>query len=204
MWRSSLEDRPEYVRQIGMVSIENANLEMALAELLGRALALPQRIARAVYFAPKAATARLDVFDAAVEAALGVRKKKDEAPSALDQQKADALAQIDKLAKRARKLVYKRHKVIHDAWGVSEETGGVIRAELPVDPDDEGTPAPAAELKTLIRDTRILISEIKQWADYYRGHPPTMADMRLSPPDKSPPQTPAELPAGSPEPHPTQ
>jgi hypothetical protein len=196
MWRSSLENQPEYVRQIGMVSIENANLEMAMAELFGRSLMISQRIARAIYFAPKAATARLDVFDDAIKTAMAPTARHDEV-SELGRQKADALAKVRKLAKRARVIVYKRHEVIHDAWGVSDETGAVTRSPLPVGPNDEGRPSPPSELKDLIRNTRILIGEIRTLAEEFRLQPPLMVDLRLPSPDKDPQQIPAEPRADS-------
>jgi hypothetical protein len=34
-WRSTLEGHPEYVHAVGMISIEHANMEMALADPAG-------------------------------------------------------------------------------------------------------------------------------------------------------------------------
>jgi hypothetical protein len=41
-WKSGLEQYPEHARIIGMISIENANLELALARIIHEGLAAAQ------------------------------------------------------------------------------------------------------------------------------------------------------------------
>jgi hypothetical protein len=54
-WQSVLEGRhARYVRAIGMVSIENGNMEVLWSRLLAVMLNVPDDIAEAIYFAPKA------------------------------------------------------------------------------------------------------------------------------------------------------
>ena len=43
-WESELEQFPDHVRAIGMISIENGNLELALADLMATALMRRLRI----------------------------------------------------------------------------------------------------------------------------------------------------------------
>ena len=66
-WKSDLEHYPEHVREIGMISIENGNLELALADLLAATLMLPRSVAHAIYFTPRAASLRIDIFAAATK-----------------------------------------------------------------------------------------------------------------------------------------
>jgi hypothetical protein len=47
-WTSELEKHPEYLQAIGMISVENGNLEIALADLLGAILLLSRRVAHAI------------------------------------------------------------------------------------------------------------------------------------------------------------
>jgi hypothetical protein len=56
---SVLELLPEYVRAIGMISIENANMEFALAGLFASVIQVPLSTGRAIYLTPKSAMARL-------------------------------------------------------------------------------------------------------------------------------------------------
>ena len=92
-WQSSLEQYPEHVRAIGMISIENANLEMSLADLLGAVLTIPKRLAHAIYFTPRAASLRVEILEAAAKAMLVPRAKVDP-DSELERQKREALSKI--------------------------------------------------------------------------------------------------------------
>ena len=57
---SRLEKHPEFVQAIGMISIENANLEAQMARLFSRALFIPMHVGFAIYLTPKSAIARLE------------------------------------------------------------------------------------------------------------------------------------------------
>ena len=58
-----MEAYPEYVKAIGMISIENASLESVLGELLGVLLGVHPHIGHTLYFTPRAAIARLELIE---------------------------------------------------------------------------------------------------------------------------------------------
>lgn len=62
-YQSPLEGYPEYVKAIGMISIENASLELVLGELLGTLLGVHPHIGHTLYFTPRAAIARLELIE---------------------------------------------------------------------------------------------------------------------------------------------
>lgn len=68
---STLERRhPEHVRAIGMISIENANLEHSLARLFATMLFISVPVGHAIYLTPKSAIARIEIFENAAKRAL--------------------------------------------------------------------------------------------------------------------------------------
>ena len=183
-WESSLEAYPDHVRAIGMISIENANLELWLADLMGAALNISKRLAHAIYFAPRAAALRLDILEAAVKERLAPRKKADPAGT-LERQKREALAKIERIVKRSRAHVQKRHDVIHDAWGVDHEAPGspVLRNRIKDAGFAEADVAPIEQLEDLVRSFRLLISDVDVLVSEIRKHPPTLVDMRRERPE---------------------
>jgi len=67
-----LEDHPEYVFAIGMISLEAVAIELRLALLLARALTIPLRTAQVLYLTAKAEATRIEIFRNAASAALAV------------------------------------------------------------------------------------------------------------------------------------
>jgi hypothetical protein len=183
-FQSALVDHPDYVNAIGMISIENGNLEMALADLLGVTLHIRVDIARAVYFTPRAAFLRIDILDAAAQSALRPKRGGDRFYEN-EPAKAAALKAISEVVSKARSVVGRRHAVIHDAWGLSDETGKVQRYTLPVQ-EEAGRTEDISTLRSLIRDFRDVITQAKSLAIEFRRKPPTMVDLREGPPDKTP------------------
>jgi hypothetical protein len=178
-WQSSLNEYPDHVNAIGMISIENANLEMGLAELLAAVISVPRRVAHAIYFTPRAATLRIDILKEAAAAKLAPNPKASP-DSELETQKREALATTIKLTNRAHKAVQKRHDVIHDAWGVdlSGETGSVIRQKIREAAFIDAIPVELQSLTDLVRDFRTLIDEVTDLTLLWRKHPPSMVDLR--------------------------
>jgi hypothetical protein len=127
-WESSLEQYPEHVHAIGMISIEHGNLELSLADLLAVTLNISRRLAHAIYFAPRAAALRLEILGAAAIARLAPHLKA-RPDSELEKQKREALRKVERLIKRSYAHIQKRHDVIHDAWGIDRRDPGepVIR-----------------------------------------------------------------------------
>ena len=72
----ALEGHPEYVKSIGMVSLEAIALELRLALLLARMLSIPLKTAQAIYLTPKAEQTRLDILRNAAHAEFSVTPSK--------------------------------------------------------------------------------------------------------------------------------
>jgi hypothetical protein len=79
VWWSPLEECPEHVRAIGMISIENANLflEYELADLFFRILQIRPHVGRAIYLTPKSAIARIEIFENASKAVLAPKTENE-------------------------------------------------------------------------------------------------------------------------------
>ena len=140
-YQSTLERFPEHVKAIGMISIEMANLEIMLAEVLAAALNLPSEVAQAMYFAPQAAMARLSILEAVAEVAIPPAPRKD----------------VNKFLGTARELIGTRNKHIHNAWAIHKETGKVQSSSLPIRKGTE-KPIPISDLKHLVTRLRKLIT----------------------------------------------
>lgn len=181
-WQSTLEQYPEFVQAIGMISVENANLEIALADLLARALAIPRHIAHAIYFTPRASALRIEIMEGAVAARLRVRNPDRKPPHRLDVQMATAAEKVGRLAKRAYGVVQRRHDTIHDAWAVLPDEDGetVVRQKVGKTLSKEHKKESIQALNDLVRDFRVLIDEVHQLAAEFLAHPPFMADLRSS------------------------
>jgi hypothetical protein len=169
--KSTLDDRPEYVRAIGMISILNAGLEHSLATLFSRMLSINVGVGHAIYLTPKSALARVEILQNAARVALGQRG------DAEHQRKLKlALRRVNAIADRAKKLIGKRHGIIHDAWGVDKETGNVHRHELGF--PSRKTPIPIADLNRIVDDFRKLISDTRTLSRDFQKSPPTLVSMR--------------------------
>jgi hypothetical protein len=177
-WRSYLENRSDYVQAIGMISIENANLEMALSDLLAAVLHLRRDVGRAIYFRPHAAILRVEILEAAACSYLRPKRPGDRFYEN-EPAKAEALKHVGSIVGRAKSVIGRRHKVIHDAWGIEDTTGEVRRSALPL--VGEGEPAPIHTLNNLIKDTRKLIVDAVNLTALMRKNPPTLIDLQMEP-----------------------
>jgi hypothetical protein len=147
MVRTSLEDRPEYVNAIGLVTIEVTNLELALGQVLGALLGVGPDISNSIYFTPRAEIPRLEILGNV--AALTLNSKSAEFRS------------VASIVSRAKAAIGKRHRVIHDAWVLSEDQSHVRRMSLPMKAVGSRE-APLRELQDLIRDLRKLVGDTLQ------------------------------------------
>lgn len=173
-----LEEKPRYVRAIGMVSLEAIALELRMGSLMARTVGLPTNIARAIYLTPKSEQARIDIFRNAAKARLHVSPSKRN--TALGKKKARALRDVMKIIERAETLIRTRHRVIHDDWNVSDDESKVTRRILDGGMGREHIPASLKELKTLIRDMRVIIDNAYELARSFKDDPPYMANLRKS------------------------
>lgn len=168
--KSPLEDHPEYVRAIGMISVENANLEHSLATLFCRVAFISLGIGHAIYLTPKSSLARIEILEKATKVALAPyghephRKKLK-----------SASIRVEAIIKRAKKLIGKRHGIIHDAWGVSKETGDVQRYVLGF--PQRKSPIKIAELERTVSEFRDLIGEVRALSREFKAHPPRLVDL---------------------------
>lgn len=177
-WKSALDDHPEFVKAIGMISIENANLELALADLLAAVLIMPKRVAHAIYFTPRASALRVEILAEAAKARL-VRRLKAPPDHPLEVQKREAQQKVERITKRTYAVIQRRHDVMHDAWGVDHEMDDkpVMRQKIGRAIFIDAIPVPLQTLLDLIRDFRALIEEVMSVTGELRREPATMIDL---------------------------
>ena len=144
--QSPLERFPDYVKAIGMTTIELCNLEAAVCHLFGAILRFDEPIAGSIFSSPKTTAGRLDmVRNLAAQAVKQKILSQDDAKT------------IKELVARADKLLRKRNDVVHEMWGVSRDLTKVMRIPLPY---GEPTPVTLESLTRNIADLRILWTEL--------------------------------------------
>jgi hypothetical protein len=158
--QSRLEDHPEFVRAIGMISIENSNLEDSLALLFSRVIRIGSNIGRAIYLTPKSALARIEILENASKEFF--RPKKRPEPEEERVARTETLSAVLSLCRRARTVIGKRHSIMHDSWGFDLETNTVVRfATAAV---SNATPVDIKTLEVLISECRQLMAEVTNLA----------------------------------------
>jgi hypothetical protein len=167
---STLEEFPDHVRAIGMISIENGNLEDAMAELFSRVIMVKLEVGLSIYMTPKAAVPRIEILENAAKAAF-----RERGTDAQKQKLAAALKRVVSVCGRAKALVGKRHHIIHDGWGVDSESRKVRRF-APGSP--KGEHVAVSELEVIIQDCRRLIDDAHDLADELKASPPQMVSLR--------------------------
>ena len=171
-----LETHPEYVQAIGMVALEAVAMELRLANLLARMLGLPSRIGQAIYLTPKSETSRLEILQNAAHARLAVSPSKRD--SYLGKQKMRALKDVNDICGRAKSLILKRHRIVHDEWNYSDKEKKVTRRVIDGVPGRERIAVPKTEIDDLVRSMRVLIDDALDLTNSFRNHPPFMASLR--------------------------
>lgn len=173
--QSAIKDHVEYVRAIGMISIENANLDLALGNLLARVIFVPKDVGVTIYTTPKSSMARLEILGNAAVTALKPIKSE-----VADARRSAALKKILSIVKRAKTVATKRHEAIHHAWELSPDSSEVVRRALPVKVGDAPQPVPLAKLIDLVRDTQQLIQEAVDLSKAFKREPPRLIPMRIA------------------------
>jgi hypothetical protein len=115
LW-SPLSESPEYLQAIGLVTVEINSMEFLLASLLGATINVSPEIGRAIYYAPKGATARVDILEEAAKAAITDNPR--------------LLAGIKSVANRAKGIFTERNGVAHDLWAVPAGKTTVHRGSI--------------------------------------------------------------------------
>jgi hypothetical protein len=143
--KSALEQHPEHVQAIGMVSIEVANLEINLGELLAALLHIDAYFGRLVYLTPQSFAGRLAILRNVVKEHIN--------------DDSEGRKHLEKLIERAERVLGKRHEYIHNTWGTSPQNPRhVVRQEI-----TQRTHAklvPINELKDLIEAIRELSEDV--------------------------------------------
>jgi len=171
-----LEEHPDYVRAIGMVSLEAVAIELRMANLLARMLGLPPRIGQAIYLTPKSETTRIEILRNAAHSRLAVSPSRKK--SVLGRQMTKALADVNRICGRAQGLINLRHRMIHDEWNYSDKEKNVTRRQIDGVPGRQRVPTPKKEIDDLIEKMRVLIDDVLVLTTAFRDHPPFMANMR--------------------------
>jgi len=123
---SALEDYPEYVQAIGMISIELADLEVSLADLLAMILDVDTAVAQAIYFTPKAVIPRVEVL-MNVNRALHPDEGLDKVEMKTIRKR------LKSVCDRAVAIMGKRNGLLHASWGVmGDEEPKVHYSSLPL------------------------------------------------------------------------
>lgn len=145
---STLEAYPDHVRAIGMISIEIANLDLELGALLGAMLRVSAKLGQVVYLTPRTAMGRIHVLENVTDQVF-----KPTSPG---------LKKLKTLFKQAKKLIGKRHDMIHEAWGVAKDDPKSVRRVTLPPTGAESKPVPLTELNSLVRSIRILIFDVRR------------------------------------------
>jgi hypothetical protein len=144
-YRSSLEKRPKFVTAIGMISVENASLEVLLAELLAALLGIHGDLGILIYFTPRAAIPRLDTIANVLEPSIGGYPT--------------IAAKVRGVIKRAKNAIGKRHAVVHALWTLSDDSYPTQVHQI-FFPSWDGGEVKLTTLHRLIDDFRALIDEV--------------------------------------------
>jgi hypothetical protein len=151
-----------------MISVEMANLEIALGDLLAALLHIDRHFGRVVYLTPQSAIGRLHIVENVVEDHL----VKD----------TDGYKHLKSAVKTAKRRIGKRHEYIHNAWGVSPDAPTqIVRQSLPQRELHPPRTVALRELTDLIEEIRELADDINKtvnesfatWPPYtWRGSDP--------------------------------
>jgi hypothetical protein len=134
-----LVDSPEYLQAIGLVAVEINSMEFMLASVFGLTIKVSPEIGRAIYYAPKAASARVDILIEAARVAIT-----DNPP---------LLSSIESVAKRAKGVFDERHRVAHDRWAIPS---GATAVQRTTGASLDFRPADLAELNAIVKRARAL------------------------------------------------
>ena len=131
---SVMRRRPRYLSALGLIIVETTGMEFLLGELLGAVMRTDPEIGVAIYHAPKANRARLDILANALEAAFvdGHPGKKA----------------LEKIIGKARGCIDRRNAYVHGLWGLSSNRRKIFVRMPPA----QSKEVRLQELKHLARD----------------------------------------------------
>lgn len=117
IYRSALINKPEHLAAIGLVSVEIAHLEEAMASLFRAISGVHWLIADAIYYTPNAAMARMDIVSNVAPLTLHAHKRH--------------LCKVNRFIERAKAAMGKRHQIMHSLWTLSDDMENLYRLKLP-------------------------------------------------------------------------
>jgi hypothetical protein len=139
---SPMVNQPEYLRAIGLVAVQINLLEFMLAAIFGVTTNMSPEVARAIYYAPRSPTARVDLLEAAATKSLGGNKHLQ--------------SRVLSVCKTAKGVFTERNDVMHDVWTVPSGETQIWRFSA-------GLPGRAAEAS--LDEMRALVERARHLAD---------------------------------------
>jgi hypothetical protein len=131
-----------------MISIEIANLEINLAELLASLLHIDPHFGRLIYFTPTTSGVRLRILQNVVQDHI--------------MDKTEGRRHLDNIIKTSRRKLDKRNEYIHNAWGTHRDyPTRVVTQSLPQREHKPPRLVPLNELMNLLTDIRDPPSPVK-------------------------------------------
>ena len=147
-FHSVLENHPEHVHAIGMISIELANLELFMGQMLGALIGIDPHLAEIIYLTPRTGIGRIAVLENAVAHVL------------LDQ--STGRRKLESILARAKGIMQRRHDLIHVVWSENPDNRSEVRRiPVPITDPPKLIPVPLEYLTNLLRDIRALVEEIQ-------------------------------------------
>lgn len=150
--RSVMEQHPEFVHLIGMITIELANVESSLADLLAAVLEVAADVGHAIYFTPKAVIPRVEVL-------MNVQKALHPDDHLDPDEMRDIRRKLKNVCERAVAVMGKRNSLLHAMWGTDGQKG-VRYSSLPLQKYGFRS-TEIVDLETIVSDMRRLIGDIK-------------------------------------------
>lgn len=147
-YKSPLENHPDIVKAIGMVTIESSVLDLMIGRMLGGILGIEEAFSTAIYLTPKSAFARIEMIKNAIN----------------EYEENDEIQTIRRVLKRVKAITNKRHAIIHSLYGPGSLSEHAIQIDMPMTTESirsERTITVNA-MNVVIQDMRNLISEIVQ------------------------------------------
>ena len=176
--RSTLDRHPRHVNAIGMLSVEVANLEFMLGELLGALLHIDRDFGAIIYLTPQSYAARISILENIVPYSLELDS--------------DIGKHLQSIIERAKSYIGKRHQIIHKSWGTDADNPKlVVRRSMPYLEKRPFRVVSLNELTTLIENTRELVEEVVALTDQLFSEWPPYTLRERSPEPQSGAQDPA-------------
>jgi hypothetical protein len=147
-FHSVLENHPEHVHAIGMISIELANLELFMGQMLGALIGIHPHLAEIIYLTPRTGIGRIAVLENAVAHIL------------LD--KSAGRRKLESMLARAKGIMQRRHDLIHVVWSENPNNRSEVRRiPVPITDPPRMIHTPLEHLTGLVADIRALVQEIQ-------------------------------------------